>query len=214
MKKIINTVLFSALIFAGSFSLVMAENVLFNVSLGAGSSQKTEVVKLQNFLIESGYLNASPIGIFGPLTTKAVMQFQKDNGVMVTGYFGPLTRAVANSKSGGMAQSATIQTVSAGNSNTNTASIILSKEKVVKWQTNGYPAGVGVNINLLRKVLSSPDSFVFVRNIATDTANDGSETWIPNAGESGNDLYVEVVCSSNYQFKTGCKLGGAPMKVN
>lgn len=214
MKKIINIILFSVFVFAGSFSLVMAESNLFNVSLWAGSNQKSEIVKLQNFLIENGYLNASPIGVFGPLTTKAVIQFQKDNGVTATGYFGPLTREAANSKVGVVAQSATIQTVSAGSSNTNTASIILSKEKVVKWQTSNYPNGVGVNINLLKKVSSSPDSFVFVRNIIKDTPNDGVETWMPSNTDTGGDLYVEVVCSGTYQFKTGCKLGGSPVKVN
>ncbi|HHW02085.1 MAG TPA: peptidoglycan-binding protein [Thermoanaerobacterales bacterium] len=50
-----------------------------------------DVRELQSKLQSLGY-NVGPIdGIFGPLTEKAVKQFQKDNGLKVDGIVGPQT---------------------------------------------------------------------------------------------------------------------------
>lgn len=50
-----------------------------------------DVRELQSKLQSLGY-NVGPIdGIFGPLTEKAVMQFQKDNKLKVDGIVGPQT---------------------------------------------------------------------------------------------------------------------------
>ena len=89
----------------------------------------------------------------------------------------------------------------------------LSSQKTISWQTSGYPEGVGVNINLLRETSDSPKEFSLVRIIATDTPNDGQEIWTPQPNENDNDLYVEITCSKNYQFKQGCQ-SGMPIKVN
>lgn len=96
----------------------------------------------------------------------------------------------------------------------NAASAVLSNAKTITWQTNNYPAGAKVNINLLRQISDSPRKFVVVRTIVTDTPNDGQETLIPKAGENSNDLYIEVTCSSTYQFKSGCKVSSEVLKVN
>ncbi len=53
-----------------------------------------EVSLLQDYLQVRGYLNSEPTGFFGILTRKAVMAFQKANGITPpSGYFGPITRA-------------------------------------------------------------------------------------------------------------------------
>ncbi len=109
---------------------------------------------------------------------------------------------------------ASVSTESVVNANGDTASVVLSGAKIITWQTSGYPANAGVNINLLRKVSDSPRQFAVVRILATDTVNDGQETWTPQSGENTNDLYIEVTCSSTYQFAGGCSLSTEPIKVN
>jgi len=67
-----------------------------------------EVEKLQQFLLEQGFLTAEQIatgpGIYGPQTTNAVKQWQAANGVDNTtgpGYWGPRSRAAASGISTG-----------------------------------------------------------------------------------------------------------------
>ncbi|MDB5188084.1 MAG: hypothetical protein JWO50_604 [Candidatus Kaiserbacteria bacterium] len=52
-----------------------------------------EVTNLQNFLASQGYFSQGATGYFGALTMRAVMNFQRDNGVSSTGYVGVQTRA-------------------------------------------------------------------------------------------------------------------------
>ena len=108
---------------------------------------------------------------------------------------------------------ATVSTLSIVD-NISSASAVLAGTKTVNWQTANYPAGVGVNINLIRKISDSPKQFTLVRTLATDTPNDGQETWTPQEGESSDDLYVEVTCSNAHQFKLGCSSLLDPIKVN
>ncbi len=54
---------------------------------------KGEVTMVQDFLNDQGYLRVQPTGFFGLATTRAVKDFQKDNGISQTGSTGPLTRA-------------------------------------------------------------------------------------------------------------------------
>jgi hypothetical protein len=94
-----------------------------------------------------------------------------------------------------------------------TASAISVGTKMISWQTSNYPKDVGVNINLVRKISDSPKQFDLVRTLAIDTPNDGKETWVPQNGETSNDLYIEVTCSTSYQFNSGCSLPVDPIKV-
>ena len=52
-----------------------------------------EVTILQGFLQSHGYLSVSATGYFGPMTLRAVRNFQHDNGIAMTGFVGVLTRA-------------------------------------------------------------------------------------------------------------------------
>ncbi len=65
------------------------------VSLKQGN-KNSNVIILQNFLKEKGYLNAPTTGFFGAQTLKAVKNFQKDNNINATGFIGPVTRAFIN----------------------------------------------------------------------------------------------------------------------
>src|SRR5581483_1382028 len=60
-------------------------------------SQGTQVVELQEFLIEKGFLLTKASGYFFSLTRNAVEQFQESVGLPNTGYVGVLTRGQINS---------------------------------------------------------------------------------------------------------------------
>jgi heat shock protein HslJ len=55
-------------------------------------SRGSQVVSLQSFLINKGYLSASATGYYGPLTFSAMKKFQNANGVDAVGVAGPITR--------------------------------------------------------------------------------------------------------------------------
>ncbi len=220
MQKFIAILAFVLVTTLGVVSSAQA-NTTFDVSLGYGSANTTEVFKLQNFLFDLGYLRVSPTGAYLSLTQKAVAEFQASEGVSPTsGYFGPLTRAVANEKILAMSETsspvnkASVSAVSVRNTTGSTASVFLANSKNITWQTSDYPANAGVNINLLRKTNDNPQTFVLVRSIVKDTANDGTETWIPQNGETSGDLYIEVTCSNTYNFVGGCQLSGQPARAN
>lgn len=56
-------------------------------------STGTDVMEIQSVLKKIGYYNGDVDGIYGSLTEKAVMYFQKDNGLVPDGIIGPLTYA-------------------------------------------------------------------------------------------------------------------------
>lgn len=55
------------------------------------------VSTLQDFLQSQGYLNSEPTGYFGLLTRAATKAFQSANGILNSGYVGPITRAKISS---------------------------------------------------------------------------------------------------------------------
>lgn len=61
-------------------------------SLSKGS-ENNEVLALQQFLFDGGFLAVKPNGYFGENTRKAVILFQKRQKISMTGTVGPLTRA-------------------------------------------------------------------------------------------------------------------------
>lgn len=60
------------------------------MSLG---SRGGDVLRLQNFLQQRGFLTVEPTGYYGVLTRQAVKQYQASYGISPTGYVGPMTRA-------------------------------------------------------------------------------------------------------------------------
>jgi len=76
----------------GEPRIASANNVEYNVNqiLKVGS-RGPEVVKLQTKLKEKNYYTSTVDGIYGPLTRNAVLQFQRDNRLLVDGIAGPQT---------------------------------------------------------------------------------------------------------------------------
>ena len=228
MKKIIYTLVFCTSVSLGLASFASAQTVpiesgTFGVSLEYGSTNTAEVLKLQQFLYDNGYLRVAPTGQFLSLTRAAVIQFQTEQGILPNlGYFGPITRSavekstLAKGNASSAKNGATVTAMSIGRGNSNTALAIMSdpNARTVIWRTNNYPAGVGVDINLIQLVSGFPRSFALVRVLATNTANDGVEQWTAvNSAEIGNDMYVEVTCSGAFTFTSGC-FANDPIKVN
>lgn len=98
MKKLLFVVLFAAFII--SFIIpAFAQAQIFSRNLFFGLSQDQDVVKLQDFLRARGFFDY-PIstGNYFTLTLQAVKKFQQTYNIFPqVGYFGPKSRAVANS---------------------------------------------------------------------------------------------------------------------
>lgn len=74
-----------------AFALALGDRTLSINSRGA------DVRELQKELAALDYNVGSIDGIFGPMTRNAVIAFQRDNNVITTGNFGPLSMAALNS---------------------------------------------------------------------------------------------------------------------
>ena len=76
------------------------KNVGYDMSAEDFNPQTLEGIKnIQKILIFLGFLDQKYItGFYGPLTTGAVQKFQADNGILQTGYVGPLTKAKLEEK--------------------------------------------------------------------------------------------------------------------
>lgn len=83
-------------------------------------------------------------------------------------------------------------------------SIEVGVPQTIRWVSSDYPAGLGVNINLLRQVSNNPNRFEFVKTIKKDTPNDGQEVWTPAVGDNGNNLVIQASCSQSFVFPDGC----------
>ena len=76
--------------------------------------------------------------------------------------------------------------------------------QTIRWTSSDYPAGAGVDINLLRQVSINPSKFEFAKTIKKDTPNDGQEVWTPSTSDKGSNLVIQVSCSSSFVFPDGC----------
>ena len=77
---------------------LMSQNVFFTRNLDIHATGP-DVTALQQLLISQGYnILEGPTGYFGFQTWAALRQYQQDNNLPATGWFGPLTRAHINKK--------------------------------------------------------------------------------------------------------------------
>lgn len=89
MKKIYRVLAFSF------FIIPIISSAYINVNLQYGSKGQA-VVELQNFLISKGFLTGKATGSFFTQTKKAVIAYQKSQGLPATGYVGSTTRRKIN----------------------------------------------------------------------------------------------------------------------
>lgn len=81
---------------AGENIVVHAQTVPFQTNLYYGVNDAPDVEQLQEFLTTEGYYNYQITGNFYFITLKAVKAFQEANNLPTSGYFGVLSRGVAN----------------------------------------------------------------------------------------------------------------------
>jgi hypothetical protein len=77
----------------------------------------------------------------------------------------------------------------------------------ILWSTENFPVDGLVNINLIKKTSDSPAEYEFVREILTNIPNSGSATWTPSRSDIGNDLMIEIGCSTATDYPNGCVSG-------
>ena len=86
----------SVVLVTSSVSAMTCTNLTKSLSRG---SENSEVLKLQQFLFDGGYLTVKPNGYFGSGTVNAVRKFQVSNGLSPVGSVGPGTRGKVKSVS-------------------------------------------------------------------------------------------------------------------
>ena len=94
MKTVLRSFFFALLLIGVFASVSHAEAVTFTRDLRLGS-RGSDVVALQNFLIQNNLLqipNGVALGRFGALTKAAVKEYQKKLGISPIGVFGSVTR--------------------------------------------------------------------------------------------------------------------------
>lgn len=120
-----------------------------DLSLGDGESEESrgDVVRLQNFLIEKGYLSIKKsTGYFGKITRASMMSFQKDSEIDQTGELNTATREKIKNLRCKMAiinnnkkESVTIDEQNKQEIKSAVSKIALSGSgKFVSWKTDGY----------------------------------------------------------------------------
>ena len=72
----------------------LATQVLITKTLRYGMKNDAQVITLQTFLIQKGYLIATADGNFGPKTLAAVKKFQLASNLPPVGIVGQMTRAL------------------------------------------------------------------------------------------------------------------------
>jgi peptidoglycan hydrolase-like protein with peptidoglycan-binding domain len=161
MKMIRITLL--TVIFLPSFASAACTNL---------SSTGEPTITLQNYLHDTGYLSATPNGIYGPATTAAVKKFQIANGISATGVVGQITRLAIQIKS----CSTTVVTPTTSTASPQTIpnlistlspafgeSLNLGSTKTIQWSG---PAGTTYNV-VLEDASSTNQGFILAGTRAT-----------------------------------------------
>lgn len=76
-----------------SLTLAISNTSAFASGLLKMGVQNEEVATVQEMLMDRGYFKANVTGYYGTITKAAVIEFQKDNGLLVDGIVGPETRS-------------------------------------------------------------------------------------------------------------------------
>ena len=147
MKKLVSLLLALSLVLALVLSLtLLAPDALAATILEVGSSG-SDVTKVQNKLIQYGYMTGAADGRYGEKTRDAVIWFQQRNGLTVDGRVGSKTAAALGITLSGSSSAATTASSSS-------ASIVSADHrllaKLVYAEARGepYKGQVAVRISL------------------------------------------------------------------
>lgn len=164
MKNILLKGLFvsASIIFITSSASAMACTSLTK-ALSKGS-ENSEVLKLQQFLFDGGYLTAKPNGYFGDRTVMAVKKFQKEKGLAQVGTVGPLTRTKLKNMSCSSASSKDeVKQVSKENLNISTQKTFVITGQNLKIQAT--PSSVNAGESSVISWTSSANSGCYAKSV-------------------------------------------------
>jgi len=220
MRKIIFLIifglLFTNLAYAEEITVtnVKINCINLNSNLKQGMKGNENVVILQNFLKEKGYLSTNATGFFGPLTLKAVKAFQKTNNISATGFVGPVTRALINKVTCINLEPSTIITPIPENTTTTpppsaiipTEPAVVTTPVVVEDVILTAPNNSSLRVRT-DSSLSITSNSISVRGTVTAGARSGTEAWFelttnPNVYKtSETTITPRVIQKTNDKFE-------------
>lgn len=199
-----------------NFSTKTTENAVYK------RGDKSDVIlQVQKALTSKGLYKGDISGLMGPKTEKAISDFQKSNGLTVTGTLDQNTiSAVLRGGGSGTNTGPGMSALPACNRNSEPWIRVLSpnggevyqagEEINVTWRKCNVPAGVDVGITLLNEVSGQPLP-TFVNHVQIEqTPNDGSQIISASAMqglspfEYGNRFKVRLnyVVTNSYDWQT------------
>jgi N-acetylmuramoyl-L-alanine amidase len=120
-------------------------------------SKGNEVLLLQKYLVSEKYLATTPNGYFGQATKKAVIAFQKSNGLKPVGSVGALTRAkISEVSCGGVGQvESSVQSTApaVGGSATGASSVASAGSQCINFNLAPKMGQKDASVNNLQKFL-------------------------------------------------------------
>ena len=119
-------------------------------------SRGSDVIKVQNKLIQWDYLSGTADGRYGEATRNAVLRFQRNNGLTADGRVGPATAAAMGvTLSGSSSSSSAATTASSSTSYVSSDHRLLAKLVYAEARGESYKGQVAVAAVVLNRVASS-----------------------------------------------------------
>ena len=157
------------------------------------ASSSGPILSLQKYLVQAGYLKATPNGYFGSATRSAVKLFQSANGISNTGRVGPLTRSLLRKQTCPGAQNAA--------SIVSLASVVNSAPVANQVAATQGPA-ITVNSPVAGSSLVIGNPYTITWNVPTDDVY--SIILEESPGGSGAGLIASSISGSrSYSWKIG-----------
>ena len=144
------------------FSILMALLIAYCCAVPARGatvlevgSRGSDVIKVQNRLIQWGYLNGTADGRYGEATRNAVLRFQRNNGLKADGRVGPATAAAMGVTLSGSKSASASTTASSTTSYVSSDHRLLAKMVYAEARGESYKGQVAVAAVVLNRVASS-----------------------------------------------------------
>ena len=144
------------------FSIIMALLIVCCCAMPARGatvlevgSRGSDVIKVQNRLIQWGYLNGTADGRYGEATRNAVIRFQRNNGLTADGRVGASTAAAMGVTLSGSKSSSASTTASSSTSYVSSDHRLLAKLVYAEARGESYKGQVAVAAVVLNRVSSS-----------------------------------------------------------
>jgi peptidoglycan hydrolase-like protein with peptidoglycan-binding domain len=177
---------FASVIFVtSSASAMTCTNLTKALSKG---SENSEVLKLQQFLFDGGYLTAKPNGYFGNGTVVAVKKFQGASRLSQLGSVGPGTRGK-------------VKEISCGN--TSSTSVVILKKEIATSSVTKMSADTSVSGNGFMEIGKDYDYFYNLIGVNDKLAYIASKKIKDSYNTRTFVVYDGREISSKYDFVTG-----------